>query len=68
MGIKFDDITDESLGLKLISVNFGAPEPALLENRDPRRRKWCSRPVRGRCRIYHIQGTRGRAAVHSHSE
>lgn len=35
MGIKFDDITDESLGLKLISINFGAPEPALVKTEIP---------------------------------
>lgn len=37
MGIKFDDITDESLGLNLISVNFGSPEPALIKTEIPGR-------------------------------
>ena len=35
MGIKFDDISDESLGLKLISVNMGSPEPALIKTEVP---------------------------------
>lgn len=37
MGIKFDDITDESLGLNLISVNFGSPEPILVKTEIPGR-------------------------------
>lgn len=37
MGIKFDDITDESLGLNLISVNFGSPEPVLVKTEIPGR-------------------------------
>lgn len=35
MAIKFDDINDESLGLKLISVNFGSPEPILVKTEIP---------------------------------
>lgn len=35
MGIKFDDIIDESLGIKLVSVNMGVPEPMTVTTEIP---------------------------------
>lgn len=35
MGIKYDDITEESLGIRLISVNMGSPEPYLIKTEIP---------------------------------
>lgn len=35
MGIKYDDIEDESLGIRLLSVNMGSPEPYLTKTEIP---------------------------------